>query len=508
MPIVAVQERLSKNANLLLVLLLIYVAIRGVAGAVSKPLTIDEILTQIVATQPGLKGIWAALMSSVDSPPPVFYLIERVALNLVTNVHIALRIPSILAIPCAIACLFIYIKKRDGVWPALLCSFLLLSTAPYRYFLDIARPYSMIVACFAFALLCYQRVPAVMWTTLLGLSLALAQGIHYYAILAMLPFWLAEASVLLSGRKFRLGVWLALILGASPLLFFWPILSAFKAYYGGHYWEHFAVGDLARVYGSFFWTSTNVGVGIAAVALTGVIGPRLWSRFVDSTSSEAPTQNLAEDLLVLGLLGLPFIAFVATRLLHGEMLDRHILPSILGVILGLARIFSRASARVIVVLAIFILSGVGAVEMSFWRTVHALRPTTLTAQVEEFAQSAGHSQLPVVVSSGLTYLPLVYYASPAWKHRFVFVEDSQKALNYAKTDNVDKALRSLVGYFPLEIKGYSEFISSHPSFLLYEDASPGFEWLPLHLTHVGAALQVVAMKQNQTMYLVTMKPGN
>jgi hypothetical protein len=508
MQIVQARERLEKNANLLIFLLAVYAGVRGVVGAATQAFSIDEIITKMVATQPGLKGIWAALLKSVDSAPPGFYVIERLGLDLASNLHIALRIPSILAVPITITCVFLYVKKRDGAWAALLCSFLLLSTAQFRYFMDIARPYSMIVACFAFALLCHQRLPSPWWTVLLALTLAFAQSIHYFAILAILPFWLSEGTFLLTRRQFRWAVWFALIVGPLPLLFFWPLLSAFKTYYGGHYWEHFAAADLARAYGAFFWTTTGIGVGMAAIAVTGVIGPRLWIRLVDSSQAEVSRQDLAEDVLVLGILALPFIAFVVTRVMHGEMLERHIIPAILGIVLGLGRVFSRANAKAFTLLTIFVLSGVGVVELSFWRSVHPLNVSSLTAPVEEFVEKAGHPELPVVVSNGITYVPLVYYASPAWKHRFVFLDDPEKALRYTRTDNVDKALRSFVGYFPIEIQTYSEFVRSHSSFLLYEDAAPGLEWLPLELSRENATMQVVSIEQNRTLYLVTMKKGS
>ena len=46
-----------------------------------------------------------------------------------------------------------------------------------------ARPYSLLMACIAFALVCYDRLPSFGWAILFGLSLAMAQGVYYFAIL-------------------------------------------------------------------------------------------------------------------------------------------------------------------------------------------------------------------------------------------------------------------------------------------------------------------------------------
>ena len=97
MQFIQVQKRLAKNAHLLMVPLVLYVIVRGLVGAATQPLAFDEILTKIVASQPGLKGIWAALSKAVDGQAPAHYVIERWAMDLTNNVYIALRIPSILA---------------------------------------------------------------------------------------------------------------------------------------------------------------------------------------------------------------------------------------------------------------------------------------------------------------------------------------------------------------------------------------------------------------------------
>ena len=63
-----------------------------------------------------------------------------------------------------------------------------------------ARSYSIMIACVALALVCYQRLPSIRWAALLGVSLVLAESFHYYALLAMIPFLVAEAAVLVKAN--------------------------------------------------------------------------------------------------------------------------------------------------------------------------------------------------------------------------------------------------------------------------------------------------------------------
>jgi len=187
--------------------MVVYAALRNLAQATIKPLWFDELLTQVMARQPGLSALWRALKTAADGNPPPFYLIERVVAALPINEHIAYRLPSILAFSAILICLYFFVERRSGPLTGLLCASLVLMTPLYNYYADEARPYSMMIACLAFALVCYQRVPAVSWTMGLFASLFLAMSLHYYAVLAFLPFFAAELLFALSSRRWRLLVW-------------------------------------------------------------------------------------------------------------------------------------------------------------------------------------------------------------------------------------------------------------------------------------------------------------
>src|SRR5215471_12669669 len=123
--------------------LLIYTVIRGIIAAGTKSLWYDELVTLAVAAQPTVQGVWEALLKAFDAHPPVFYLIERVSLKLPLNEQVALRLPSVLAMTCTVACVLIYTTKRwKSSWLAFLSATLFLSTGLYREYLAEARPYS------------------------------------------------------------------------------------------------------------------------------------------------------------------------------------------------------------------------------------------------------------------------------------------------------------------------------------------------------------------------------
>ena len=325
----------------LLGLLLLYAIVRSLVAAAGKAFWYDELLTLTVSSL----GSWKATLEAVrrlDGQPPLFYAIEKFALGLGRKQEIALRLPSLLAFPCTLACVFIYVKKRGGEIVAFLCALFLLITTLFQTYAVEARPYSMAVACIAFALVCYQRVPSPLWTVLLAISLALAQSLHYLAVLAMVPFGLAEAVHFLETRKFRWPVWAALVVGALPLLLFWKFLAIHKAIYGAHFWAHLEFSLIPHTYGELLQTSSQLGAGIAAVALAGVLGTAFSLRAVKTTGPEERNKDLAEAVLLFAFVALPFAAYLLTRVVHIGLAARYVLAMVLGVSVALGYILSRA----------------------------------------------------------------------------------------------------------------------------------------------------------------------
>lgn len=488
--------------------LLTYTVIRGVVAAAAKNLWYDELLTLAIVAQPTIHGMWNAVSSAFDGQPPPFYLIERAALKLAPTEEVALRLPSILGMTCTVACVFVYIKRWKSSWLAFLGATLFLSTGLYRGFVAEARPYSLMAACIALALISYQRLLSPLWATLLGLFLALAQCLHYYAIFVTAAFGLAESIRLLRSRQVRWQFWIALAVGVVPLYLFWPLLLRIKAFSGAHFWSHLAAAELPKTYGSLLWTSTDYGMGVAAICFAGVVGPYLWRFFTGSGSvwAEATADELAQDALVIGLLGLPILVFAASRVAHVGIALRYVLPTVLGVILALARIFSRASTKTATLFSIFVFAVVGISELSFWRSVPRHPAQAPDVRLEEMVQKAGRPELLVVVSDGLTYVQLAHYASPLSKQRLVYLADPERVIENVGADTLEKGILALRQYMPLQVRDFSEFVRSHHEFLLYvEDPGYGFDWLPAYFTREAASVKVLAIEGNQKLYMVTLK---
>ena len=158
-----------------LAVLVAYAAVRSVVAAVTKPFWYDEMCTGVVAQQPSVHAIWNALEHAADTQGPAFYLIERAMSTMIPNQEIALRIPSIFGFCCLTICIFIFVRRRAGSTYALICSLIPFTTVLFDIYAVEARAYSLVVACVAAALVCYQRASSWRWAGLMGLCLALAQ---------------------------------------------------------------------------------------------------------------------------------------------------------------------------------------------------------------------------------------------------------------------------------------------------------------------------------------------
>jgi hypothetical protein len=491
----------EKLALFALAALVIYATARNICHALVKPLWYDEICTLLIAQQKHLSVLWQAVALGADGQPLAFYLLERAAAAFIRNENLAYRGVSILGFAVTLLCLFVAIRTRKGAAIALVCAAIPLATILFDMLSVEARPYSLLVACIAFAIVCYQRVPARRWVILLGLSLVLAESFHYFAVFAFLPFFLAEAAHFGLTRQLRRGVWLALLSGFVPLALFWPVLSAMQKYMGPHFWARPTLQLALGSYSWFFLTpEEKPGLYLTAIAGVAVLFTMLAAVRKTSRGERPAGAPVHELTLVLGLLSLPLVGFAVAALAHGAMTAKYMVPSLLGFPLALG--FSLPRLRrwgflLPAVSAALLLFMIVPQERQFWSTYNGkfISPAPF---VEEFVTAGGHADLPVVVSDAHDFLQLLHYCDPGWRKRFVSVLDPSQAVVYAGNDTADKQLAILRRYTTLPIYDFQPFLAEHPAFLVYSSGGGlGGDWWPGRLKKDGFKLQNVSVRPRE-----------
>jgi hypothetical protein len=185
-----------------------------------------------------------------------------------------------------------------------------------------------------------------------------------------------------------------------------------------------------------------------------------------------------------------------------------LLATALGVVLSLACLLSVARKEVLGIVALCVISNIGVREFSFWRSVRSLRVENPSAPVERFVGEAGHPELTVAIAGSTRALQLEHYAGPAWKSRFIFLQDEEKSVQYLGTDSIDRNLVLLKPYRAFQMEPFSEFVARHRQFLLYVEDEDKFNWLPSYLPRAGFEMQVLRADPLRKVYLVTTPPDD
>ena len=493
-------EKLSDTfAPALLGLLLTYAFVRGVAAGTGKAYWYDEMLTHLVIAQGSMSKIMSALRALVDGQPPLFYVIETVSTRLVANRDIALRLPAAFGVVCAMFCVYIFLQRQAGRLIALLSAAFLMTTVAFTAYAAEARPYGLLVACIAFALVCYQRSASPKWVVLLAASLMLAESLHYMAVLSMLPFVLAELFESVQLKRIRWGIWAAFASGAVPLLLFWHLLAMIKAYYGAHAVTlGFSIAFAVHSYGDLLVADGPIGFGIAMTAAIGIA--ITWRSPTRIGAEPARAAGGNERVLAAGLLALPLIAYVLVLATHGKMAVRYFLPCVLGISLSFGIALARMPKEATLVFAAYLFSTAGLTELHFWRFIGAERRDLAAkpAATLKLVDSVGYPQLPIVIPNG-DVLWLAHYAFPQPPKRLVYLTQDEDGPG----DTRDKGLAIAQRYVPITVLRAADFIASNPKFIIYvEGGNSQDTWITQRLLRDRWSVELLATDGFRAIYLL------
>jgi hypothetical protein len=481
-------------------LLVVYVFVRSIVAAAGKPFWYDELLTEIVAGLGSWHRIMEALRLPADGQPPLFYVIENFASKLCGKQEIALRLPSAAGMVCAAGCVFAFARRQRGNLVGLIATAGLLLTVVFESYALESRPYSMVFALIAFAAVCYQRARSPLWIAVLAVSLILAESLHYLAVLAILPFAVAEGFETWKERRVRWGVWAAIAAGALPAVLSLKLLQLNKAYYGAHhYYSHFSVSSIPGMYAELLGVPTHIG-GAVGLAVIAAILAALFSAGGDRE------KNVREGLLLMSFAALPFFGLLFTKAAHSAMTSRYVLSTVLGLVLGAAFCLPRTGARkALLVAGVFVATGVGVSELRFWRYERGDRQMVSNRGADTLAlfSRAGHADLPVVVPNGGTLLGVVHYAFRDSPQRFVYLQSDGTEQDAEKLDTAEKGLLQIQRYVGIRVRPKREFFAANEQFLVYtEGNNVGKDDITIEELKEGREVELVADDGIRALYLV------
>ena len=321
----------SMEAHWLLFLTLFSVCYWTATGlyAAWRVMWYDELFTFYLSNLPSPVAIWNALAAGADLHPPAHYWFSHWSQAVLGAGELGLRAPAIAGFWVLSLCVFFFVKRRTDALHAGVAMLLLFATGTQLSRLD-ARPYPLVLACAALALLCWQLSAEGRHRSIalpgLALSLFVAIMSHYYAVFLVPAIALGE--LVRTRRRGRVdrSVWFMLAVGASAVLFLLPIIAS-----SGTFAEHFARslpwGDLVQVYVELLGgTVPLLLVGLALIALSGAGR----SSGAEGEVNLGPVLPFEEIAACLGLLAMPIPAFLLARFVTEAWAARYVGAVVIG----------------------------------------------------------------------------------------------------------------------------------------------------------------------------------
>ena len=332
----------------------------------------------------------------------------------------------------------------------------------------------MVCGFAALAVLSWQRTQnsrARVWTVVLGLTLAGAIAMHYYSVLLFGAFVIAELLRSQVKRSFRGPVWVAFLCGASPIIICIPLINAARNY-SSHFWSKPSLGSLNSFVGSTF---ESVAFPLAAVIICAcvvVLSSKSQTTTCDhGTVPPVPVPDLA---LVVAWAAVPIPAIVLALAVTGAYTHRYVISATVALCILAAWLISRLfSQRVMpAVLAVILFLAFFAVRDGRY----ARWPVSDRRPVAAFLEKTVQGALPIAISDPQMFFELAHQASSELRPRLMYFPDAKLAIQYTKTDTVDRGIIGMSKIAPLRVEALTDVLASKQTFVVY--GFPGtFGWI-------------------------------
>ena len=458
-----------------------------VAQANLKLLWTDELFTFYISQQPGLGGVWRALVDGADPNPPLMHVLVKWSTALLGGSALAMRLPAILCVLLAIMAMWWMLRRWVRPVFAMAGVLAFMATRGFDYAYD-ARSYAPMIG-FAMASLALWMAATDLagWrrgVALAGMAIALALGIssNYYCVLAFFPIAIGE----LVARRWRPGVWLAMTVASLPLIAYLPLIRHDIGEFGPYAWNRTQTSVLTSSYfelvEGIFWPV--LGLGLWAI----------WKARTNTGAERTDASPSTAEMAAVGvLLVYPFLGFAIAVSKAGMISPRCVAPVCcgFGMALGLLgqRIF-RGSGRAGMALVFGLVFWVGVRESVcaevLWKQREAF--LTLVSAVESVPADR------VIVGDSGFMLPFFFYANGSARQRVVFPVDFPAIHRYEREDSGEQNLwaggKPIV---PFPVTTLDDALSGSPAMVV---VGRPHGWLAESMRLRGFTLQVTGDRTN------------
>jgi len=420
----------------------------------------DEFITLYIAKLNSFREIWDALGRGVDPNPPLTHLLVMSSVRLFGESEIAVRLPALVAGLATIVALYVYLARRVPVVYAVIGVVYFMGTAGFDYSYE-SRSYALMLLFSIGSLLAWRGVCEGRYGNFAAILLAvtLAAGIssNYFAVLAFFPIAAGEATRMLRTRKVAWRVWIAMAVGASPLLVYWPMINYSIAQFSPYAWNRPQLAAIRNAYVQM--VAVNLIPALAMLAVAGYTYVRRRRQHQPLT----PVLPRHETIAVLTLLVYPFLGYALAVAGAGMVSPRFVLPVCIGFgIATAAGTFHALPESRRVTLAL-----VGLLAISFVVREVAIGIWFYNQRLAVFRVRDRLPEADVIaVSDSLLVLPLHYYSTPRLASRMVFPIDFESIRRWKKSDSPEQNLWAGRDLFPVPTVPLNDFVEQSPNYLI------------------------------------------
>jgi hypothetical protein len=439
-------------------------------AAVNQKLWLDEIISSYITSLPAIKDVWLALLHTVDGNPPLYYLIARLFVPFL-NPDIAIRLPAIIGFWVAALCLFDFVRRRTSALAGAIATLAFANSGALPWAWE-GRPYAVVLGLMGLAIFIWQRCiepgRSRAWLAALALVMAALVSTHYYSLLLLGPFFLAEIAHALRDKRADWLLLLSVSLGTGVILLYLPLL------HGLH--ENIAVNAASA---NYFAAPSFMDMlrTYQALALP-LVMPALVSAVVTFVAAQARMADLTpgrnrfqvqEMAVILGMVALPASAYLGAILVTHTFVLRYVLGGALGIamlagvvvhqVLGSNRALTTAVCVVLTLNFIYVL------------LPRAMSPDPT---YEDVLASVGEApgDAPVAIAEGLLFPSVWHYASPELRHRLFYLTDLETAKQTTDTTN-ENIMILMKGFAPESIQNVDEFLRTGSRFFVFYNGPSG-----------------------------------
>jgi hypothetical protein len=461
----------------------------------ATPFWHDEIYTLLLSRLPSVRDVWHASTSGADLMPPLNLFLTRAVESLAGPGPVSSRLPAMIGFWAMTAMVFYLVRARSTLVFALSALFIPWYTRGYRYGYE-ARGYGAMLGLFALLVCAWSEAARgrhrSVWLPVFAITVAASVWNHYYGAVTLLPVLIGEVY---RGAKRQSIDWPLVGWASMGALCCLPLLALMHnaVGQGATYWRHASWSDVGKTYTFLFhdlWTFNSPLLVVLALAVVGTLA------FGRSTTARTmvPDYEIAAGVTALAL---PVVA-VALGRLTGAFTPRYALSGVVGcaLVVPLTLCWLSRGSRIVATLLLVALT-IGVTQSSIDAFRH---PPRLSDPVAErpILSAQLRDTSPVVVTGGVQFLQLWYYAGPDLRLRLWYIADPARAEHYLGADTVDRGFVALARWASLGIKPYDALRQT--SFVMYDD---GTGWLPKQLRDDGIVGKEVGRELGARVFLMS-----